>query len=72
MKKVLEKLSDMNDVLFGCLVWFEIFVICMNYLVIILKKVVVNDVKGFVMEEGFIKFKFFVIVGDIGGGDINV
>ena len=71
VKKALEKLSGMNDALFGRLVRSETFVIRTNYLATILKKVAANDVKGLAMEEGPTKFKLPATVGDIGGGDIN-
>lgn len=72
MKEVLEKLNGMSEVFFICLVLFEDLVIIINNLEILLKKVFVDDVKGFSMENGVIKFKLFVDVGDMGGVNINV
>lgn len=62
----------MSDVFFGCFVLFEDLIIKIVNLVVFLKKVFVDDVKGLGMKEGFVKFKLFRNVGNIGDGVINV
>lgn len=71
MKKTLEKLSNLSDALFDRLVPSEALVIETFNLVISLKKVSADGVKGLGMEEGPTKFKLPSNVGDISGGEIN-
>lgn len=61
----------MSDALFGRLVPSEALAIETFNLVISLKKVSADGVKGLGMEEGPTKFKLPSNVGDISGGEIN-
>lgn len=72
MYKVLEKLEIMSSVFFVCLVLFENFVIKIVGLIVVLVKLFFNDLNGFNMEDGFVKFKLLSNLGDMGGGDINL
>lgn len=61
----------MSDALFGRLVPSEALVIKTFNLVISLKKVSADGVKGLRIEEGPTKFKLPSNVEDISGGEIN-
>lgn len=70
-KEALEKLNGMSEAFFTRLVPSEDLVIRTDNLVISLKKVLADDVKGLGMEDGPTKFKLPANLGDTGGGNIN-
>ena len=61
----------MSDAIFGRLVPSEDLVITTVNLVVSLKKVSADDVKGLGMKEGPAKFKLPNNLGNMGGGNIN-
>lgn len=71
VKTASEKLNNMSDAFFGRLVPSEDLVIKTAHLVVALKKVSADDVKGLGMKEGPARFKLPSNIGNIDGGVIN-